>query len=253
MEALDPWKITPSELTKQAIELLLQRTDTSLRIAYLLFDVAIENMFKTFLLLSDSITGAKIKYPKRKEGTEGGFNTLIETMKKLELDQISDEDLDKIKYYHDIRNKLYHQGDGVIPTEKNTQDYASLVTEFLFQLFSVDLRPFLFKEDEKRELLQRRNELVEKKFEPIKKELEEALRRINLCLIRLLEDRDLEFAKKSFADNMEDFITQMSTSKARSLKSGIRRLLNEGLFILDDDDIPIGCLLYTSPSPRDRS
>jgi hypothetical protein len=62
MNAPEPWKITPTELTKQAIDLLLQETDTSLRIAFLLFDVAVENMFKTYLLLSESITGVSLSF-----------------------------------------------------------------------------------------------------------------------------------------------------------------------------------------------
>jgi len=242
METTHPWQITPTELIKQAIEFLHRDSDTNRQIAFLLLDVGIETLFKTFLLLPESVTGVNSNYHKRKEATgDVNFHTLVETIKEFGKGRLSGIDLEKVKYYHDIRNKLYHQGDGVIPTNANTQDYASIAAELLYRLLSVDLRPLLLEEQQKTEMKERRKVLVEEILEPLKQLLREHIRICHTYLVRQLEDEESEFAKKSFVDDMEEYINRLSQPDGERWKSGIRRFINEGLFMLDDDGMPVEC------------
>jgi len=64
---------------------------------------------------------------------------------------------------------------------------------------------------------------------------------------------------RGFQFEFIDSVTRVGASKARNL--GIRRAVGEILVFIDDDVVVhpkwlgnlIGCLLYTSPSPRDLS
>lgn len=244
MKTTHPWQITPTELIKKAIEFLDRDTEHDRQIAFLLLDVGIETLFKTFLLLSDSVTGVVTKFSKRKNATLSSFHDLIQTTKEAGKDRLSGIDLDKVKYYHDIRNKLYHQGDGVIPTTVNTYDYAAIAVELLYRLLSVDLRPLLQKEQQEKELIEKRKALFAQKMVPVKKELRDLARQIHTNLIRQLEEEESEFVKKSFADDMEEYINNMSQPEGRRWRSGVRRFIYEGLFILDDDDMPVKCMMW---------
>jgi hypothetical protein len=62
-----PWQSGPTELISHAIEHLHNRTEFDNRIAFLLFDVGVETLFKTFLMLPDEVTGAKTSFQKRKD------------------------------------------------------------------------------------------------------------------------------------------------------------------------------------------
>jgi hypothetical protein len=143
MNVTKPWQTTPSELIKQAIAFLHQDTESARQIAFLLLDVGVETLFKTFLLLPETTTKVDMKYNKREEASKGSFHDLVEAIKEAGKDSLKGIDLDEVQYYHDIRNKLYHEGDGVIPATVNAERYATIATDLLYRLLSVDLHPLL--------------------------------------------------------------------------------------------------------------
>ncbi len=60
-----------------------------------------------------------------------------------------------IEYYHEIRNKLYHDGEGITVSEENAKNYARLAILLLKTLLDVDLEyilanPKLAEKEEKR-------------------------------------------------------------------------------------------------------
>ena len=67
-----PWQSGPTELIEYAITLLHQETDFQHRMAFLLLDVGAETLLKTYLTLSDSVTGSKTKWNWKEKGCTRG-------------------------------------------------------------------------------------------------------------------------------------------------------------------------------------
>ena len=64
---IHPWQSGPTELISLAIHHLRNNSDFDRRIAFLLLDIGIETLLKTYLTLPDKITGAKTKFHERKD------------------------------------------------------------------------------------------------------------------------------------------------------------------------------------------
>ena len=119
MNIQHPWQSGPTELIYYAINHLHRTSEFDQRIAFLLLDIGIETLFKTFLQLPDEVSGTNLSYTERKKASEGSFHELVRGIQKAAGSRLDDIDLTHIQFYHDLRNKLYHQGNGItIPTEK---------------------------------------------------------------------------------------------------------------------------------------
>lgn len=159
-----PWQNGPAELIKLAIEHLHKETEFDQRISFLLLDVGVETLFKTFLTLPEGVTGAKTKFPDRRKAAEGGFHDLVEGVKAAAPSRLSQFNLAHIQFYHDLRNRLYHQGNGItIPTEK-AKGYAKLAVDMLKTLLDVDLTDLL-REPEIRAQIQKKQENLEQELD----------------------------------------------------------------------------------------
>ena len=238
MDTPHPWQVTPTELLKQAIRFLHDETEVNRQIAYLLTDVGVETMFKTYLLLPDSITGAKVDYYNREKATESNFHILVETVKEAAEDRITGINIENVKYYHTIRNKLYHQGDGIVPVSTNAENYLKVATELLFCLLDVDIRNMLTGEQKKR-LLSKRMTLIERNLKPIQVELKIYIERIHKKLLKILDEEESEYARHSFAEEMNTFIKCLSTQENQPWKSAVWRLINDGILITDNHGNPL--------------
>lgn len=132
-----PWKTTPSKLIALALEFAEQKTDAEQQVAFLLLDVGVETALKTYLTV------------KKQEVKKLMFAELIKKSEN-ELKQDGIEiPFDKIEYFHKIRNKLYHEGDGVKPTDENLQEYSKIAKALIKTLFEVDIENFKKPEEEK--------------------------------------------------------------------------------------------------------
>jgi hypothetical protein len=139
MSIQHPWQSGPTELLRYALDHLHRPSDFSQRIAFLLLDVGVETLFKTFLELPEEVTRAKLSYSKRREAVEGSFHQLLRGAKDAAGDRLDGIDLAHVQFYHNLRNKLYHQGNGItVPVDK-AKGYASIAVELLHRLLSVDL------------------------------------------------------------------------------------------------------------------
>lgn len=137
-----PWQDDLIELIKLGVLHLNKNTAFDNRIAFLLFDVSVESIFKTFLTLPDEITRIKIKYQQRKEAAEGNFHNLARTVKEAAV-AVTETEISHIQYYHDQRNKLYHQGTGITISQQNAFKYGQLSISMLNKLLSVDVSGIL--------------------------------------------------------------------------------------------------------------
>jgi hypothetical protein len=133
-----PWQTGPAELFNYACELMEKGAEIDRRISFLLFDVAVETTFRTYLLLPKSVTKMNVQFADRKKYTTGTFHDLIEGVKRC-TNCISDLDLSHIEFYHDIRNRLYHEGNGVTVAQKDLSGYSHAASKVLKSLLEVGL------------------------------------------------------------------------------------------------------------------
>jgi hypothetical protein len=134
-----PWQNGPTELIEFALANLYGSDDFHQRIAFLVLDIGVETLFKTYLTLPDKTTGTKLAYGERKKASDGSFHELCDGIERAAATRIEGINLSHVEFYHELRNKLYHQGNGItIPTDK-ARGYAALAVELLSRLLEVDL------------------------------------------------------------------------------------------------------------------
>ncbi|MFQ5753732.1 MAG: hypothetical protein ACE5HI_17215 [bacterium] len=136
---VNPWQHGPTELIKFALENLKSRDEINQRVSFLLFDVGVETLFKTYLALPEEITKIPLPYAERKKYANGRFHDLLKGMKLAADTRISETDLHHVEFYHNIRNNLYHQGSGITVGQDCLNGYATTATTLLRQLLQVDL------------------------------------------------------------------------------------------------------------------
>ena len=169
-----PWQSGPTELIKYAIQHLHRDDEFSQRIAFLLLGVGVETLFKTFLQLPEEVTGTKISFSERIKASEGKFHELVRGLKKAAGKRLDNVDLTHIQFYHDLRNKLYHQGNGITVPPEQTKGYASLVVECFKALLDVDLGPILFSKQEEEQRRAKEQILIEE-LEQLRQEIKSQL------------------------------------------------------------------------------
>ena len=138
-----PWQSGPTELIRYALSHLQGQSAGDQRIAFLLLDVAVETTLKTYLQLDEDVTGSKVSFAKRREACEGTFHDLVRGIKETAGERLKGIDLSHVRYYHDLRNRLYHEGNGITVPSDKAKGYARLAVDILLALLNVDLRPEL--------------------------------------------------------------------------------------------------------------
>jgi hypothetical protein len=171
-----------------ALSHLRGQSDADQRIAFLLLDVAVETTLKTYLQLDEDVTGTKVSYAKRREAFEGNFHDVLQGIRETAGERLGGIDLSHVRYYHDLRNRLYHEGNGItVPTEK-AKGYARLAVAILRSLLDVDLQSELEGPEQELAARQARATLVEK----IRQEKSRLVREVNREIEAL--GRDLRLA-----------------------------------------------------------
>ena len=138
-----PWQSGPRELFQFAMDALDSSEEVNRRIAFLLVDVCVETTFKTFLGLPTSLSGSKVAHSDLRRYAAGHFHDLAEGVGRAAAGKITDDALHYARFYHGIRNRLYHQGHGITVREEYVQGYAALAANFLKQLIGIDAEGML--------------------------------------------------------------------------------------------------------------
>jgi hypothetical protein len=140
-KVLKPWASGPAEILQHAFELSQRNSDSSLRLALLTTDNALELMTKAYLGLPKRVNG--ITLPKKEyDEISDSFPRLIETLERVSGSKIEGIDLGAIEWFHRLRNELYHNGNGLtVPLSKVTAyfELAKLLYERLFEV-SLEIR-----------------------------------------------------------------------------------------------------------------
>lgn len=167
VETQHPWQSGPTELIAHAIEHLHKDTDFDQRIAFLLLDVGVETLFKTVLLLPEKVTSVKTSYGDRRKAAEGSFYTLVQSIELARPDIAKKYNLAHIQFYHEKRNQLYHEGNGITVDVHKTESYARVAVDLLREFLDVDLSHLLEipkleiqKAQERREFLKNRKDEI---------------------------------------------------------------------------------------------
>ncbi|MBN1453655.1 MAG: hypothetical protein JW963_21750 [Anaerolineales bacterium] len=135
-----PWQVGPTELIEFALERMHKGGDFDRRLAFLILDVGVETLFKTYLTLPEGVTQFQIKRGERLEAAEGNFHELLRGVQNSSPKKASGFNFAYIEYYHNLRNTLYHQGNQVtaVPLHQ-VEGYAKLAVDLLREYLDVDL------------------------------------------------------------------------------------------------------------------
>lgn len=107
-----PWTSGPKEILEHGLGLLTSDDDTSRRLALLLIDNAVEVTIRTYLGLPERATGLQISFNKYTE-VSASFPKLLNALEEHATDSLASIDLALIEWYHRLRNRLYHDGNGL--------------------------------------------------------------------------------------------------------------------------------------------
>ncbi len=135
-----PWQVGPTELIEFALERMHAGGDFDRRLAFLILDVGVETLFKTYLTLPDGVTQFQIKRGERYEAVDGNFHDLLRGVQNANPKKASAVNFPYIEHYHNLRNALYHQGNQVTAVPMNQlEGYAKLAVNLLKTYLEVDL------------------------------------------------------------------------------------------------------------------
>lgn len=138
-----PWQLFPGDLIRYALDHLNRSSEFDQIVGFLLLDVGVETLFKVFLTLPEEVTKTNMSYTKRKQAAEGNFHELVKGVKdaaKTAGDRLKGINLGHVEYFHGLRNKLYHAGNGITVQGEHAEQYASIAMELLDRLLGVDLK-----------------------------------------------------------------------------------------------------------------
>lgn len=64
---------------------------------------------------------------------------MLNLIQEFVTDKVSNEELDGIEMFHNLRNSLYHQGNGITVQLNIINRYAIVAQDLISRLFDVDL------------------------------------------------------------------------------------------------------------------
>jgi hypothetical protein len=139
MTIIKPWVEGPLELLKHGINHLQKKTDIDNRIAMISIDNATELSIKTFLGLPKRITKLDKLSRKELDSIIGSFPSLLDGLEKYCEDKIQNIDLGDIEWFHRLRNKLYHDGNGITIESNKVVTYLEIVKQLITNLFKISM------------------------------------------------------------------------------------------------------------------
>lgn len=210
-----PWESGPAELIRYAVKHLHGQSEADQHIAFLLLDVGVETLFKTFLLLPDSVTGAATDFFVRKKAANGSFHDLVKGVEAAARHKLQPVNLDHVQFYHDIRNKLYHDGTGITVATENVNGYAHLAVALLEILLDVDITDELMKPEIEARIRSEREAAIVKEREELQEEIAtiaDARRRLEAVAAEAIERVCPPLALRGFERRFKELVHQHTNS-----------------------------------------
>lgn len=145
IDDLKPWMRGPFELIRHADGHLNDKGDTDRRIALIGFDNAIEVSIDVFVRLHPKLRGG-LEIPRAEvETAQRNYHTKIEFLDShVQSQQIPlSIPVAEIVWFHQLRNELYHSGNGMVPEEHVILGARSAALAVFRALFNVDISSLL--------------------------------------------------------------------------------------------------------------
>ncbi len=142
---LQPWARGPFELIRHANEHLQAGGDTDRRVAIIGFDNAIEVCIDVFIRLHPKLRDGVELTKEEVEKATRNYHTKIEFLDKyMESQKLSVAvPIEAIVWYHQLRNELYHSGNGMVPEIHVLEGARSAAITVFHALFKVDILTML--------------------------------------------------------------------------------------------------------------
>lgn len=139
-KTIHPWQVGPTELIEFALERMHKGNDFDRRLAYLILDVGVETLFKTYLTLPERVAQFRIKRAERLEAVDGNFHELLRGIQNADPEKAVSFNFAYLEHYHNLRNTLYHQGNQVTAVPMHQlEGYAKLAVSLLREYLDVNL------------------------------------------------------------------------------------------------------------------
>src|SRR6266498_4182968 len=150
------WHATAQKLIKYADRFRYTSDEFERQVGYLLLDVGVETLFRSFLTMPDF--KSKLTFKKREEAAKGtvdkatiagdkltlasfdelSFHKLVEAVRQVAESEVNENDLKESEHYHNIRNKIYHLGEGIVPAKEKFDGYRQLAERLLAILLNTN-------------------------------------------------------------------------------------------------------------------
>lgn len=123
-----------------ALEHMHKGGDVDRRLAFLILDVGVETLFKTFLTMPEGVFKHQINREERAKAAKGNFPELLRAIQNSDPEKASNIQFSHIDHYHNLRNMLYHQGNQVTAVPMSQlEGYAKLAVNLLREYLDIDL------------------------------------------------------------------------------------------------------------------
>lgn len=143
-DRIPPWAHGPAELFRHAESHYQDTSDTDRRLAMIGFDNAIEVCIDAFVGLDPRHRGGYEITRVEREAVLRNYHTKINFLERYlaERGRLPDDvSFDEVIWYHQLRNELYHSGNGMIPERQHVLGIRDAARAVFRALFDRDVLP----------------------------------------------------------------------------------------------------------------
>ncbi|CAG0937434.1 hypothetical protein TFLX_06363 [Thermoflexales bacterium] len=145
LHRLEPWMRGSFELIRHANGHLSEAGDTDRRLALIGFDNAIEVCIDVFIRLHPKLRDGFQISREEAERARQTFHSKIEFLDRYlaAASRPAPIPIEAIVWYHQLRNELYHSGNGMVPEIHAIEGSRDAAIQVFKALFGVDVSPML--------------------------------------------------------------------------------------------------------------
>jgi hypothetical protein len=139
---IPPWAQGPAEVFRHADDHYRRADDTDRRLALIGFDNAIEVCVDTFVGLNPRNRGGYQIPRDDKTRILWGFHSKVEFLERYAAEKgiaLGEGLIDAVVWYHDLRNELYHSGNGMTPERRHLVDAREAARTVFRALFNCEV------------------------------------------------------------------------------------------------------------------
>lgn len=139
---IPPWAQGPAEVFRHADDHYRRPDDTDRRLALIGFDNAIEVCVDTFVGLNPRNRGGYQIARNDKTTILWSFHSKVEFLERYAAEKgiaLGEGLIDAVVWYHDLRNELYHSGNGMTPERRHLVDAREAARTVFRALFNCEV------------------------------------------------------------------------------------------------------------------